>query len=158
MGQVRHLCRCEPNADGCILFDVQRSRSQKAHSFQYGDRNIHQRCCENHRYMPLLLCTSREQEIDESFVFCGKRKWKCPTILQNHHGTRTNQAACARIDYLPPKARLLTSTCDQPSKTRMHRPNIHCTKEKNLTRWSHLRWTIPALHNHNEPRYQKIPN
>ena len=34
------------------------------------------------------------------------------------------------IDYLPPKARLLTSTCDQPSKTRMHRPNIHCTKEK----------------------------
>ena len=37
---------------------------------------------------------------------------------------------CARIDYLPPKARLLTSTCDQPSKTRMHKPNIHCTKEK----------------------------
>ena len=36
----------------------------------------------------------------------------------------------ARIDYLPPKARLLTSTCDQPSKTRIHRPNIHCTKEK----------------------------
>ena len=34
------------------------------------------------------------------------------------------------IDYLPPKARLLTSTCDQPSKTRMHKPNIHCTKEK----------------------------
>ena len=34
------------------------------------------------------------------------------------------------IDYLPPKARLLTSTCDQPSKTRMHRPNIYCTKEK----------------------------
>ena len=37
---------------------------------------------------------------------------------------------CVHIDYLPPKARLLTSTCDQPSKTRMHRPNIHCTKEK----------------------------
>ena len=37
---------------------------------------------------------------------------------------------CAHIDYLPPKARLLTSTCDQPSKTRMHRSNIHCTKEK----------------------------
>ena len=37
---------------------------------------------------------------------------------------------CAHIDYLPPKARLLTSTCDQPSKTRMHKPNIHCTKEK----------------------------
>ena len=37
---------------------------------------------------------------------------------------------CAHIDYLPPKARLLTSTCDQPSKTRMHKPNVHCTKEK----------------------------
>ena len=36
----------------------------------------------------------------------------------------------ACIDYLPPKARLLTSTCDQPSKTKMHKPNIHCTKEK----------------------------
>ena len=34
------------------------------------------------------------------------------------------------LDYLPPKARLLTSTCDQPSKTQMHKPNIHCTKEK----------------------------
>ena len=33
------------------------------------------------------------------------------------------------MDYLPPKARLLTSTCDQPSKTRMHKPNIHYTKE-----------------------------
>ena len=36
----------------------------------------------------------------------------------------------AHIDYLPPKASLLTSTFDQPSKTRMHKPNIHCTKEK----------------------------
>ena len=36
----------------------------------------------------------------------------------------------ARIDYLPPRASLLTSTCDQPSKTRTHRPNIHCTKGK----------------------------
>ena len=37
---------------------------------------------------------------------------------------------CARLDYLPPKARLLTSTCDQPSKTRTHKPNVHYTKEK----------------------------
>ena len=35
-----------------------------------------------------------------------------------------------RIHYLPPKASLLTSTCDQPSKTRTHRLNIHYTKEK----------------------------
>ena len=37
---------------------------------------------------------------------------------------------CAHIDYLPPKASLLTTTCDQPSKTRMHKPNIHCHKRK----------------------------
>ena len=36
---------------------------------------------------------------------------------------------CACLDYLPPKARLLTSTCDQPSKTRPYKPVIHYTKE-----------------------------
>ena len=36
----------------------------------------------------------------------------------------------AQPDYLPPRASLLTSTCDQPSKTRTHKPNIHYTKEK----------------------------
>ena len=28
---------------------------------------------------------------------------------------------CACLDYLPPKARLLTSTCDQPSKTKLYK-------------------------------------
>ena len=37
---------------------------------------------------------------------------------------------CMCLDYLPPKASLLTSTCDQPSKTKIHKPNIHYTKEK----------------------------
>ena len=36
---------------------------------------------------------------------------------------------CACLDYLPPKARLLTSTCDQLSKTKLYKPVIHCTKE-----------------------------
>ena len=31
----------------------------------------------------------------------------------------------AHLDYLPPKARLLTSTCDQPSKTKFYKPVIH---------------------------------
>ena len=35
----------------------------------------------------------------------------------------------AHLDYLPPKARLLTSTCDQLSKTKLYKPVIHCTKE-----------------------------
>ena len=37
---------------------------------------------------------------------------------------------CAQLDYLPPRASLLTSTCDQPSKTKTHKPNIQCTIEK----------------------------
>ena len=37
---------------------------------------------------------------------------------------------CVRLDYLPPRASLLTSTCDQPSRTKTHKPNIHCMIEK----------------------------
>ena len=36
---------------------------------------------------------------------------------------------CVHLDYLPPKARLLTSTCDQPSKTKSYKPVIHYTIE-----------------------------
>ena len=39
-----------------------------------------------------------------------------------------------QLDYLPPRASLLTSTCDHPSKTKPQKPNIHCAKEKpNMT-------------------------
>ena len=57
---------------------------------------------------------------------------------------------CARIDYLPPRASLLTSTCDQPSKTRTHKPNIHCTKEK-LTKMA-----MPKNGNVRTPQSQKV--
>ena len=36
----------------------------------------------------------------------------------------------AQLDYLPPRVSLLTSTCDQPSKTKTQKPNIHHTIEK----------------------------
>ena len=64
---------------------------------------------------------------------------------------------CKDLDYLPPKASLLTSTSDQPSKTRMHKPNIHYTKEK-PTRWSHQRMIKSPPHSHNKPRSWKIPD
>ena len=54
-----------------------------------------------------------------------------------------------RIDYLPPRASLVTSTCNQPSKTTTHKPNIHCTKEK-LTKM-----TVPKNGNVRTPQYQK---
>ena len=55
----------------------------------------------------------------------------------------------ARINYLPPKASLLTRTCDQPSKTRTHRPNIHYTKEKPT------KMAIPENGNVRTPQSQK---
>ena len=36
----------------------------------------------------------------------------------------------ARLDYLPPRASLLTSTCDHPSRTKPQKPNIQHTKGK----------------------------
>ena len=36
----------------------------------------------------------------------------------------------AQLDYLPPRASLLTSTCDQPSRTKTQKPNIHHMIEK----------------------------
>ena len=54
----------------------------------------------------------------------------------------------AQIDYLPPRASFLTSTCDQPSKIRTHKPNMHCTKEK-ITKV-----TIPQNDNVRTPQSQ----
>ena len=56
---------------------------------------------------------------------------------------------CVQIDYLLPRASLLTSTCNWPSKTRTHKPNIHCTKEK-LTKMA-----IPKNGNVRTPQSQK---
>ena len=40
----------------------------------------------------------------------------------------------AQLDYLPPRASLLTSTCDHPNTMKPHKPNIHHTKEKQIMR------------------------
>ena len=40
---------------------------------------------------------------------------------------------CTHLDYLPPKARLLTSTCDQPNKTKIYKPTIQVYKSKGKT-------------------------
>ena len=58
------------------------------------------------------------------------------------------------LDYLPPKASLLTSTCDQPSKTRMHKPNIHCSKEKptKMVTSKNDKITTPQVTTNQDPR------
>ena len=52
----------------------------------------------------------------------------------------------AHLDYLPPKARLLTSTCDQPSKTKFYKPVVHCTKETYNASTYHKRTTLAIHH------------
>ena len=37
---------------------------------------------------------------------------------------------CMQLNNLPHRASLFTSTCNQPSKTKTHKPTIHHTKEK----------------------------
>ena len=37
---------------------------------------------------------------------------------------------CVQLEYLPPRTSLLTSTCDQPSRTKTQKPNIHHMIEK----------------------------
>ena len=44
----------------------------------------------------------------------------------------------ARLDYLPPRASLLTSTCDHANTTELQKPNVHRTKEKPIMRTLHL--------------------
>ena len=53
----------------------------------------------------------------------------------------------AHLDYLPPKARLLISTCDQPSKTKLYKPVIHLQKKQRhqTQAWYHKMKTL-ALH------------
>ena len=43
----------------------------------------------------------------------------------------------ARLDYLPLRASLLTSTCDHPNTTKPQKPNIHHMKEKQIMRTLH---------------------
>ena len=40
----------------------------------------------------------------------------------------------AQLNYLPPRASLLTSTCDHCNTTKQHKPNVHHTREKPIMR------------------------
>ena len=59
-----------------------------------------------------------------------------------------------QLDYLPPRASLLTSTSDQPIRTKPQKPNIHCMIEKPTM------VTIPENMNARAPQLQNtvIPN
>ena len=121
--------QCKPNAHGSILSHVQRPSTKEACSFQHGDQNLHYKGCEDYRYVPLLLGSPREQTITKSHVFVAKENG---SVLLSCRTTKEMGLIKPRVhlDYLPPKARLLTSTCDQPSKTKFYK-HVHCTKETN---------------------------
>ena len=48
----------------------------------------------------------------------------------------------AWLEYLPPRASLLTSTCDHPNTTKLQKPNVHHTREKPIMRTLH--WDVNA--------------
>ena len=79
--------------------------------------------------MPLLPSTPYELTINKGHVLCCQRNG---SILLSCRTTMELGLIwpCAQLDYLPSRASLLTSTCDQPSRTKTHKPNIHCTIEK----------------------------
>ena len=141
------MCRCESYANGCILLNVQGPRFRKPHSFQYGNRiytnevvKIIGTCSfyllhlESKQLIKVLFLVAKEN----GSVLLSCRTTMELGLIRPH----------AQIDYLPPRASLLTRTCDQPSKTRTHKPNIHCTKEK-ITKV-----TIPKNDNVRTPRSQ----
>ena len=65
----------------------------------------------------------------------------------------------AHLDYSPPKARLLTSTSDQPSKTKLYKPTIQCTKkEQILVQRLHHSRTQSVTHNYTEMQARPMIN
>ena len=75
------------------------------------------------------LVHPNSKKTNESYALCHKKNGSillsCRTTMEL--GLIKPRA---HLDYLPPKARLLTSTCDQPSKTKVYKPTIQCTKER----------------------------
>ena len=64
----------------------------------------------------------------------------------------------AWLDYLTPRASLLTSMCDQPSKTKTQKPNIHCMIEKPtmVTIPNNLNARAPQLRNTTIPEDNQL--
>ena len=62
----------------------------------------------------------------------------------------------ARLDYLPPRASLLTSTCDHPDTTNPHKPNIHHTKEKQIMRTLTHNADAHSSQRHMVPKHNRI--
>ena len=83
--------------------------------------------------MPILPIALRKEEIDKGHFLCGQRKWECSIVMQMTMALGLIKPH-AQLDYLPPRASLLTSTCDHPNTTKSQKPNIHHTREKLIMR------------------------
>ena len=83
--------------------------------------------------MSVLHSASRKQKTNPGHFFVAKENG---SVLLS---CRTTMALglikpLARLNYLPPRASLLTITCDHVKTTKPHKPNIHHTKEKQIMR------------------------
>ena len=86
--------------------------------------------------MPILPIASRKEEIDKGHflhhqkngsVLLSCRMAMALGLIKPH----------AQLDYLPPRASLLNSTCDHPNKTKLQKTNVHHTRKKPTMRTLH---------------------
>ena len=119
------MCRCKSDANGHVLFNGLRKLTPSSMEIETYTNNVVKiiGTCQ------FYLVHSESKQLMKVMFFVAKENGSillsCRTtmdlgLIRPH----------AQLDYLPPRASLLTSTCDQPSKTKTHKPNIHCTIEK----------------------------
>ena len=117
-----------PMAVYCLMFKD--PQLKKAYPIQYGDWDLHiTEIVKIIGTCHFYLVHPREQTLAQKSCFLLLKRMvvyllSCRTTMEL--GLIKPRV---HLDYLPPKARLLTSTCDQPSKTRPYKPVIHYTKE-----------------------------
>ena len=92
---------------------------------------------ENKKLVQVIFFVAKEN----GSVLLSCRMTKALGLLKPH----------AQLDYLPPRASLLTSTCDHPNTTKPQKPNIHHMKEKQIMR------TLPHNVNARSTQTNMIP-
>ena len=104
--------------------------------------------------MYLLFGASRYQASTRSDILCCKQQWKCFLSYATTLALHLIQP-CTRLDYLPPRASLITSSADHPKKTKCQL-NEHVSKKEPLV--SNCQGTVTKLITSKEQILQDNPD
>ena len=129
MSRIRHLCWCKYYAGQCVSPSIQTSQGAEACTMSVADWHIY---C---RYSKILRsCTfyvvhpdSKKLEWVTFYVATkdGSILLSCKTTLALHLIQPRS-----RLDYIPQRASLITSTIDHPQKTRPALITVHSSKQE----------------------------